>query len=403
MNFATPAGAAAEADILVVGRGAIGCAAALGLSHSGLRVALVGPPPVPDTTEWDARIFALSPASRSLLESLRVWSAMDPARIATVYDMRVYPDARADAPELHFGAADARVDHLASIVENRNLMRALEQALAFSAVRRVDQTVVAARTGPDHATLTLADGAEWRARLVVAADGADSPVRGLLGVGARVRDYPQHAVVANFRITRGHRDGAWQWFGAHGVLALLPLPGDACSLVWSAPCPLADSLMALSPSALAERVSQVSMHTLGELTPLGEARRFPLRLVEADRLIDTRLVLLGDAAHVVHPLAGQGMNLGFGDVAELLRVFRSREAFRDPGDRLLLRRFERARREPVWLMKTTTDSLQRLFDPDAEPGLPAFWRPLVGLRELGWRVVANTPGLRERLIRHAVS
>ncbi len=97
------------------------------------------------------------------------------------------------------------------------------------------------------------------------------------------------------------------------------------------------------------------------------------------------------------------MNLGFGDVAELLRVFRSREAFRDPGDRLLLRRYERARREPVWLMKTTTDSLQRLFDPDAEPGLPAFWRPLVGLRELGWRVVANTPGLRERLIRHAVS
>lgn len=392
MNFATSGSSPAEVDVAVIGRGAIGCAAALGLSQAGLRVALIGPVPEAESADWDPRIFAISPASREVLERIRVWQALDRSRVEPVHEMRVFADARASAPQIHFDALEAGVDCLAQILENRNLMRALDQGLGFSSVLRISQPIVGARTDGPRASVTLADGSVVRAALMVGADGADSPVRRFLGLGAQHRDYPQRAVVANFQTSQPHQGCAWQWFGAHGVLALLPLPGKACSIVWSAPLPLADSLMALSPAALAERVGQQALGTLGDLQPMGEARCFPLRLITAERMVDSRLVLIGDAAHVVHPLAGQGLNLGFGDVAELLRVIKAREPVRDLGDRLLLRRVERARREPVMAMRLATDGLQRLFDPDAEPGLPALWRTMIGLRDIGWRVGAPHRG-----------
>lgn len=403
MNFAGSPGLPALYDVIVVGRGAIGCATALGLAQSGLKVALVGPPAESEAQAWDPRIYALSPASRQLLESLRVWQALDAARLTPVRDMRIYPDTRAGAPELHFDAVQAGVDELAWVLENRNLMQALERGLGFTGVQVLEQRIVAATTGNPLASVTLTDGAQLQARLLVAADGAASTLRELAGVATQTHDYPQQAVVANFDCARPHHDGAWQWFGDHGVLALLPLPGDRCSIVWSAPVALADSLAALSPDALAQRVGEASAHTLGDLRALGEARCFPLRLTMAEQMIAPRLVVLGDAAHAVHPLAGQGMNLGFGDVAELLAVLRAREPFRDLGDRLLLRRFERARREPVLAMRLATDGLQRLFDPDASAAWPAWLRPLLASRELGWQAVAGTPWLRRRLIRHAVS
>jgi len=142
---------------------------------------------------------------------------------------------------------------------------------------------------------------------------------------------------------------------------------------------------------------------LGALDPITPARRFPLRLIDVDRLISQRVVLIGDAAHVVHPLAGQGMNLGFGDVAALLDVLRGREPFRDLGDPLLLRRYERARREAIAAMRLTTDGLQRLFDPDAGPALPGILKALVGMREIGWRLAASSSWLKRRLIAHAAS
>ncbi len=403
MHFTASSSAPAAHDVIVVGRGAIGCAAALGLAQSGLRVALVGPVVAPDAADWDSRIYALSPASRLLLDRLRVWQALDATRLAPVHDMRIYPSARSGAPELHFGAYEACVDSLACILENRNLMQALERGLGFTGVQVFAQKVVAAQTDEPLASVSLEDGVRLQARLLVAADGADSPVRGLLGMACTQRDYSQQAVVVNFATTRPHQDCAYQWFGNHGILALLPLPGDRCSIVWSAPSALAQSLMSLPAATLAQRVTEVSGHALGELHALGEARCFPLRLLQAESMVGPRTVLLGDAAHVLHPLAGQGMNLGFGDVAELLSVVRDREPYRDLGDRLLLRRYERARREPVLTMKLATDGLQRLFDPDAEPALPALLRPLQAAREIGWQAVAGAGWLRRRLIRHAVS
>ena len=397
--------AAARTDVAVVGRGGVGLAIALALARTGLSTTLIGAPPADGSNDpWDLRVFALSPATRALLESIGVWHALDAQRIAPVYDMRVYPDARSGAPELHFGAYEACLDALAWIVEGRNLQSALDRALGFCGAVRIDARVDAIdNAGPGPATLALDDGSELRARLVVGADGARSPLRDMLGLEARERDYPQHAVVANFETERPHRDCAYQWFGAHGILALLPLPGQRCSIVWSAPVPLASSLVELDGQALADRVAETSLDTLGQLRCITPAQVFPLRLVEVPKTVAPRVVLVGDAAHQVHPLSGQGMNLGMGDVGALLDVVAAREPFRDLGDPLLLRRYERARAQAVATMRFTTDGLQRLFDPDLEPALPALVRPLVGARELGWRLVASSPWLKRRLIAHAAS
>ena len=393
----------ASFDVVVAGRGAVGAAAALGLAQAGLRVAQVGPAPrVAPADGWDARVFALSPGTRELLRGLRVWDALPAERIAPVYDMRVYAGPDADSPELHLDAYTGRVDALAWIVENRPLVRTLEDALRFAGVASIEDAVESFGTDDapgGGATLGLASGRTVAARLVVAADGADSTLRGLAGIEPRIRDYRQRAVVANFDTALPHGDTAYQWFGAGiGVLALLPLPTDAprggrTSLVWSAPDALADELLALDDAALAIRVADASHHTLGELTTITPAQAFPLRLVRVPRLIAPRLVLVGDAAHAMHPLAGQGMNVGFGDVAELLAVLRGREFYRELGDPLLWRRYERARREAVSLMQDATDGLQRAFGP-----LPG---PLVGLRDLGWRVVASSDWLRRRMIAQA--
>lgn len=394
-------------DVAVVGRGAVGASAALGLAQAGLRVCQVGPAspaPAHDAQGWDARVFALSPASRELLRSLRIWDALPHERIAPVYDMRVYAGASAQAPELHLDAYTGCVESLAWIIENRSLMITLESALRFAGVESFnDEVAASALEGAGTAgrrTLELKSGHRLSARLVVAADGAHSAMRTLAGIETTVREYGQRAVVANFNSTLAHADTAWQWFDAQlGVLALLPLPAGTdttgrVSMVWSAPEPLAEELLQLSPQALAQRVSEASQHALGELHLITPAHAFPLRLIRVPRLLAPRMVLVGDAAHVMHPLAGQGMNVGLGDISQLLAVLRGREFYRDLGDELLWRRYERARREAVVRMQAATDGLQRIFGP-----VPA---PLAGLRDLGWRAVARSGWMRRRLVAQAV-
>ncbi|MFT4103302.1 MAG: FAD-dependent monooxygenase [Burkholderiaceae bacterium] len=344
-----------------------------------------------------------------MLESLRVWSALDHARVAPVYDMRIQaesPMAAVQAPPVHFSAYQGQVDALAWIVEGRNLDRTLARALDFSPVQRIAGSVVAmpasgAAGDGDARSLTLDNGASVKARLVIGADGAASIVRRLAGIDEHVHDYRHTAVVANFTCELPHQDCAYQWFEAPGVLALLPLPGDRCSLVWSAPAALAEELMTLSPRALALRVTEASDACFGALEAITPARAFALRRVDVSSLIAGRLALVGDAAHVVHPLAGQGMNLGFGDVAQWLSLLRDREPFRDAGDALLLRRYQRSRLEAILSMKAATDGLQRLFDPDELARLGPLASPLRHLRGAGWRIVAGSDWLRRRLIRAA--
>ena len=388
--------AANQFDVAVIGTGIVGMAAALGFAQQGVSAALAGPPANPPSPEpgrtFDARIYAVAPASVALLERLGVWANIDPQRTCPVLHMRVFGDA---GDELSFDAYGAAVERLATIVEEREMQRALDAACRFQpAINRVTSQFASMQIHPDQAEVELDNRRALSIQLVVGADGGSSPVRAAAGISASVKSYEQTALVANFSCDRPHLNTAWQWFTDEGVVALLPLPGDHVSLVWSAPQALAAELVVLKPDQLAARVAQRTGGALGTLILIGKAHAFPLRRLIAARIVAARIALVGDAAHVIHPLAGQGLNLGLQDVAMLLDVVREREAFRDIGDEVLLRRYERGRAEAVGLMRFTTDSLARLF---------GFDDPLARqLRNFGLTAVNRLSPLKNALIRQAL-
>jgi ubiquinone biosynthesis UbiH/UbiF/VisC/COQ6 family hydroxylase len=396
-----------DSDICIVGNGAIAKTTALGLAQSGLSVTLLTPPspaPAPAAPAglevnagWDVRVYALNHTAHALLSSLRVWDALDAARVAPVDAMIIQGDG-AGAGDLSFDAYGAHAGTLAWILEDRNLNQALDAALKFAR----DVTVVHGRAAAllrdgERATVRLEDGAAITAQLVVGADGGDSWVRGQCDIGLDYRSYGQSAVVTNFACEKSHHGAAYQWFtGAEGIVALLPLPGNQVSLVWSAPDALAEKLRAEPAARIAERLAVYAAGKLGALTPLAPelVRDFPLRLIRPHAMTSPRVALVGDAAHVVHPMAGHGMNLGFADVAQLMKTLGEREAQRGVGDDRVLARYARARKEDVLLMQLTTDGLARLFGTDIEP--------LRVVRNLGLNLLNKLPVLKRRLISHAM-
>jgi len=233
------------------------------------------------------------------------------------------------------------------------------------------------------------------AKLIVGADGLRSRVRQAAGLAAALKAYGQTAVVANFACERAHHGVARQWFRTDGgVLAWLPLPGRRMSMVWSAPDALAAELGALTGAALAERVAEAGGRVLGALAPITDSASYPLAFLKLPATIAHRLALVGDAAHGVHPLAGQGVNLGFGDVEALAGVISERGPVTDPGAPVLLERFARRRAEPVLAMQTVTDGLVRLFGPSTP------W--LKGLRNAGMAAVDRLPILKRALAQPAL-
>ncbi|AJY66120.1 2-octaprenylphenol hydroxylase [Burkholderia glumae] len=381
-------------DVAVVGGGLVGKTAALAMTQAGLRTALLAQPaaPRPADLSFDARVYALSASSQALLERLRVWQALEHERLAPVYDMRVFGDAQA---ELHFSAFQAAVAQLAWIGESSLVERGLDAALRFQPnLTWLDTRAQGLDVKPDVALLTLADGGVLSADLVVGADGAHSWVRAQIGSRVARRDYRQTGVVANFKASEPHRETAWQWFRDGEIIALLPLPDGHVSLVWSAHTAHADQLLALDPAQLAAEVERVSHRQLGTLDCVTPAQGFPLALQTVDRLVAPRVALVGDAAHLIHPLAGQGMNLGLRDVAALADAIASREAFRDLGDLVLLRRYERARREDIRALMLATDGLQRLF---ALPGTLAR-----AVRNTGMALVGAQPLVKRWLVATAL-
>lgn len=383
-------------DAIVVGAGLVGAAAALALGDAGLQVTVVeAAPPPPAPVGWDSRIYAISPGSRELLQSFGVWQQLDAARIEPVLGMEVHgdrPGARID-----FDALASGVPALAYIVEGGALARALWARLA--AAEHVDLRIGArpqslAIDAAD-ATLQLGDGTILKAPLVIGADGADSWVRQAGGIAVRSRGYAQRAVVANFRAALGHGGVARQWFRSDGVLALLPLPGSLVSMVWSADEAHADALLDMDAAMLAQAVREASAESLGALEVVTPAAAFPLQLRVAASFVRPRLALVGDAAHNLHPLAGQGVNLGFRDVRALAQTLAARGPERDVGVLPLLRRFERSRREDVAAMVAATDGLQRLFSSRL-PGVAA-------LRNAGLGLAGRLPGLKSLLAQHAAA
>jgi ubiquinone biosynthesis UbiH/UbiF/VisC/COQ6 family hydroxylase len=384
-------------DVVIIGGGLVGLALARSLASSGLTQALIEPqPPAPPPagTAWDARVYALSPGSAAFLESCGAWQRLPPERIARVERMRVFGDD--PGARLEFSAYDAGLRELAFIVENRRLQHALLEAAREQDLRvHCPAGWTALEYHDDHVTVRLDDGAELRARLVIGADGAESRVRAQAGIAVRAADYRQLGVVANFDCENPHHDVAFQWFMRDGVLALLPLPGRRVSMVWSIAEERGRRLLALPEAALAAEVEAASGGVLGALQVITPARGFALKLQRVTHFTKPRLALVGDAAHNVHPLAGQGVNLGFRDARALAGVLRERGPQGDCGDHALLRRYERARREDVLAMQVATDGLQKLFSSDA-----VF---LARARNAGLKLVDRQPWLKSFLVHHAVA
>ncbi|MBR8067372.1 UbiH/UbiF family hydroxylase [Burkholderia ambifaria] len=381
-------------DVAVVGGGLVGKTAALALTQSGYKTALLAQPaaPRPADLAFDTRIYALSSSSQALLERLRVWQALDHGRLAPVYDMRVYGDAHA---ELHFSAYQASVPQLAWIAESSLIETSLDAALRFQPnLTWFDARAQGFDVRDDAAVLTLSSGQVLEADLVVGADGAHSWVRSQMGARIERRDYRQTGVVANFKASLPHRETASQWFRDGEIIALLPLPDGHVSLVWSAHTAHADELLALDPAQLAAEVERVSQGQLGTLECVTPAAGFPLALQTVDKLIAPRVALVGDAAHLIHPLAGQGMNLGLRDVAALADAIANKEPFRNLGDTVLLRRYERSRREDIRALMVATDGLQRLF---AVPG--SFAK---AVRNAGMAFVGAQPLVKRWLVSAAL-
>lgn len=356
-------------DVLVVGGGLVGLALAAAVAPSGLSVAVVdrvpfsrGPTPE-DDEDWDSRIYAISPGSAAFLRSIGAWQQVPCGRVQAIETMRVLGDA---GTPLAFSAYELGERALAWIVEERSLREALRERLLLAGIPLLaPRSLASIGWSAAAATVQFREAPPIAARLVVGADGLRSRVRECSGIIASPIAYRQTAVVANFSCERAHHGRATQWFRRDGsVLAWLPLPGRRISIVWSAPEPLAEELLAGAGATLAARVGEAGGGALGELRLLTPPMAFPLAHLVLPRIVGPRLALVGDAAHGVHPLAGQGVNLGFGDAEVLAGILRNRGIVADVGTPFLLERYARRRAEPVRSMHLVTDGLVRLFAAD---------------------------------------
>jgi 2-octaprenylphenol hydroxylase len=385
-------------DLVVVGGGMVGAATALAAAQQGFRVALLERSE--PSMEWpadshDLRVSALTRASQRILQNLGVWHDMLAMRVTAYECMQVWE--RKGQGEIHFAAADLGEPDLGHIVENRVVVAALWAALREQ--QNVDLLLglelAGLREQAGCPVLDLAEGAGLTAGLLVGADGARSRLRELAGIGLQGHAYDQHALVATVQAQRGNQGTAWQRFMPSGPLALLPLEADLFSIVWSTSPAQAEQLQAMSVDGFNRQLSEVSQYCCGELQLLGERAVFPLRLQRATTYIRPGIALVGDAAHVIHPLAGQGVNLGLLDAGMLVDVLCAARARGEPlGGFGVLRRYERARKGHNLAVQMAMDAFKHLFSNQN----PALYL----LRNLGLGLADRVPPLRRQFERVAL-
>lgn len=379
-------------DLIIVGAGLAGASLAASLSGTPYRIGVLEARPPKAVAGWDPRVYAVSPAAAGFLRDIGCWQHLDDARLSPVHAMQIRGD---DRGSLEFSAYDSGLSELAWIIES-----SLMQLELWETIKRQHNVTLISGATPaelvqerDTVSVGLPDGRKLHARLLVGADGANSWVRAKAGIAAEVRPYGEKGVVANFRCSRPHRQQAWQWFRDDGILALLPMPENMLSMVWSCADALADALCAESAQALSERVARATGGEVGSLELVTPAQAFPLRFMRVAEVVRPRIALIGDAAHAIHPLSGHGINLGFLDAQALGTVLRELPKWGDPGEYGVLRRYARARAEEPLLLQYATHGLNRLF---------ASRNPLLGLaRNLGLNLTGSLPVVRNALVRYA--
>ncbi|WP_339730253.1 2-octaprenyl-3-methyl-6-methoxy-1,4-benzoquinol hydroxylase [uncultured Pseudomonas sp.] len=392
-----------QADLIIVGAGMVGSALALALQDQGLEILLVdGSPlsvkPFDPQAAFEPRVSALSVASQRILERLGVWEGIAARRVCPYGEMQVWDGS--GTGQIHFSAASVHAESLGHIVENRVVQDALLERLHDSSIgllpgARLEQL----RRSGDGWLLSLSDGRELRAPLVIAADGANSAVRRLAGCATREWDYLHHAIVTSVRCAKPHQATAWQRFTDDGPLAFLPLAGPAgehwCSIVWSVTPAEAERLMALDDACFRRALGFAFEHRLGEVLQADPRLCIPLRQRHAKRYVEDGLALIGDAAHSIHPLAGQGVNLGFLDVAVLAEVLlHAMQRGERLSDVKVLSRYERRRMPHNLAMMAAMEGFERLFQADP---LPVRW-----LRNSGLNWVDDLPEAKALFVRQAL-
>ncbi len=388
-------------QVIVCGAGIVGMAMSLALSQKGIKTRLLAPKYVAQASlgeVYHPRIYAISLASQRLLNELGVWSLLPENRLTAVEQMQIQGD---QAGQLNLSAELGELHELAWIVESGEIEAALQKALMIYRVEWLDDKVMDLSLNPSaHPVVHTEKGHSYTADLVIAADGANSVIRQKAGIWHQAKSYESKGLVAQFTTEKSHHHTAYQWFTEEGVLAFLPLPdtqdGHQISMVWSASNDVAKELESLNPEELAlvlqKRIGHLSQDMLGELTLRSPMYGFPLTL-EKSGMVAQGVALVGDAAHRVHPLAGQGLNLGLGDVQTLCRILSEKPHYRELGDSRLLQTYQRERSVPIAHMRWVTDGLHGLFSSQLEP--------IKAVRNIGMDIVAKLPFVKEFLIKKA--
>lgn len=393
-----------QADLIIVGAGMVGSTLALALEGSGLDILVLDASPL-EAADFDPqggfepRVSALSAASQRIFERLGAWPGMSARRVSPYTDMHVWDGS--GTGQIHFSAETVHAEVLGHIVENR----VVQDALLETMQRRGGQRLLGAarlerlERMPQGWQLTLDDGRQLNAPLLVAADGANSAVRRLAGCETREWDYLHQAIVTSVRCSEPHQRTAWQRFTDDGPLAFLPLERDSdqhwCSIVWSVTELEARRLMALDDVAFRAALGRAFEQRLGEVEEVDPRLCIPLRQRHAKRYVQPGLALIGDAAHTIHPLAGQGVNLGLLDAAVLAQVIEAAMARGErPEDIRVLSRFERRRMPHNLAMMAAMEGFERLFQADP---LPLRW-----LRNTGLKAVQALPEAKALFVRQAL-
>lgn len=390
---------AGQSEIVIAGAGVVGLTTAAVLAKQGYAVTVVdarASSPGWQREHYDNRVVALTRASQHLLQQVGAWDGIALRRISPYTAMQVWDGQGSGA--ICFQAEEIGEPDLGHIVElsaiEAALLSVLQQQRTVQILR--GKKVLNAEAGSDDSTVTLDDDQILRAKLLIAADGAQSGLREQAGIGLREQDYDHHALVAQIHCEQPHQQTAWQRFTEHGPLALLPLVDpQQCSIVWSQPLAQTEAMLALDDVAFSAALTRAFEARLGALRVQSPRLSFPLKMRHAERYLGARLLLLGDAAHTMHPLAGQGLNLSLADVAALQTVLgTAKNRQLDPGVHAVLRPFERARRADNTLMLAVVGGFRQLF---ARSELPA-----VIARNLGMSMLNNHQHAKAWIARRAL-